>query len=75
MITDDEVRVNIAANLSRILKNRGWSQRELCRKCGEKPMVVNAAINGRHIPRASTLARIAEALDVCMDRLVAPCGK
>jgi transcriptional regulator with XRE-family HTH domain len=71
MITDDEVRANIAANINRLLEDRGWSRAELARKTGDNQVTINLICNGRHVPRSGLLARIAEAFDVSMDRLAA----
>jgi len=68
--TDDEAKANIAANLNRILAERKISQRALARLTNEPPMTINSVLNGRHIVSTGTITRIAEALDVSIDRLV-----
>lgn len=70
MATDEIVLANIAANVRRLLNARGWSQNELARKTGEKQATINRICNGRNMPSAAILSRIAEAFDVSLDRLV-----
>lgn len=72
MLTDNEVRDNIAANVRRILHDRGWSQSELARRAGENPMIISRICRGNHVPHAGIVCRVAEALDVTVDRLVNP---
>lgn len=72
MITDDQAKANISANLSRILRERGMSQPDLAAKTGIPVMTINRVIRRIHVPSSAYLARISEALDVSMDRLIAP---
>jgi transcriptional regulator with XRE-family HTH domain len=72
MLTDDEVRVNLAGNLSRILPQRRMTQAQLSRLTGESQEIISRAVRGISVVGSGTIARIAEALDVSMDRLVAP---
>lgn len=71
MTTDDEARENIAANLHRILAERNLSQSELARRTGDPVMTINGIFHGKHVAGAGILTRIAEALDVSIDRLTA----
>lgn len=71
MQSDEQVKGNIAANVRRLLTARGWSQFDLSRKTGEKQPTINRICNGKNIPSAAILSRIAEAFDVSIDRLVA----
>lgn len=71
MISDDRARRNIAANVRRLLQDRQWTQAELAEKTREKQATISRIVNGLHMPRASVLARIAEAFDVSADRLLA----
>lgn len=75
VITDDEARRNIAANIRRLLKQRGWSQGELARRSKESAMNVSRIINGVNLPNAALLARIGEALEVSADYLISNAGK
>lgn len=71
MITDEIVKHNIGANVTRLLEARGLSARGLSREINVAPITVSLIARGRHVPGSGILARIAEALDVSMDRLVA----
>lgn len=70
MPTDIEARANIAANLNRILADRGWSYTNLAKATGDPLMTISRLCRGQNVPGAGVLARVAEALDVSMDRLV-----
>ncbi len=70
MLSDHDVAQNIAANLSRLLEDRGWSQLELCRRTGEQSGTISRISNGKQLASGAILARIAEAFDVSVDRLV-----
>lgn len=75
VITDDEARKNISANLRRLLKQRGWSQGELARRSQESAMNVSRIINGVNLPNAAILARLGEALEVSADFLISHAGR
>lgn len=70
MLTDDQTRRNIATNLRRILAARGISQRKLAELTGEPVMNISRAVRGENVANVAMIARIAEALDVSIDRLV-----
>lgn len=72
MLTDEQVKVNVAANVARHLSERGWSRNELARRTQENQVTINNICNGKHVAGAAILSRIAEVLDVSMDRLVMP---
>lgn len=72
MLTDDEARRYLAANLQRLMENRRINQSDLARLTKEPVMTISRAFRGENMPRASVLARIAEALDVSIDRLLGP---
>ena len=71
-ITDEEARINIAANLRRILRERGMTQTDLVERSGENKMYISRVCNGRFLPNAAALARIAEALDTTCELLMRP---
>lgn len=71
MPTDDEVRFNIAANLKRILDDRGMSQSQLARMTGDTQANISHLCAARHVAGGGVLARIADALDISIDVLVA----
>jgi transcriptional regulator with XRE-family HTH domain len=52
-------------------ERRLWTQRELAAKAGISAWQVNRIERGVHRPRLSTIRRLAEALDVAPDDLVA----
>jgi len=70
MLSDHDVTQNTAENLRRLLADRGWSQLELCRRTGEQSGTISRISNGKQLASGAILARIAEALDVSVDRLV-----
>ncbi len=67
---DDAVAKSlISENLRAILRERGISCRELARLTGDPSMTVNDAVNGRRMPGAGLLKRMATALEVPVDDL------
>lgn len=72
MITDEEAKDNLAANVLRLLESRQINQSELARLTGEPVMTISRVCRAQHIPLATVLARLAEALDVSIDRLLGP---
>lgn len=71
MLTDDDVRVNLAANLKRMLAERDISQAELGRLTGVTQANISLICAGKHVSGVGVLARIAEALDTSIDFLIA----
>lgn len=71
MLTDEEIKLNIAANSQRLLAARDWSQKELAEAANVPQMTVSVIVRGSHMPGVGILSRIAEALDVTIDRLIA----
>lgn len=71
VITETEAKSAIAANVRRLLQERGLSQADLCRLTGDNAMRVSYMIRGIKEPSASFLARVAEALQVKVDDLLA----
>lgn len=72
VVTDDEAKRNIAANVARLLALRGWTQKQLADATGETNMIISRIMREKHVPNAATLARIAEALDTSTDILLDP---
>lgn len=70
MITDEQAKKHISANLSRLLADKGISQTELARQTDESRMTIWRLCSGMHVPSAALLARIAEALETTLDALV-----
>ena len=71
MITDDEARENIAANLRRIMAARGMSQRELAEKTHRPVMTINRLYRGEYEPKVSLIANVAEVLGFSIETLLA----
>ena len=71
MLTDDEVRENLSANLSRLLADRRMSQSELARRTGVTQANISLICLGKHVSGVGVLSRIAEALDTSIDLLIA----
>lgn len=73
-MTDTQAKCAIAANVRRLLSARGLTQSDLCRLTGDNAMRVSYMIRGLTEPSASFLARVAEALGVKVDDLLADPG-
>ncbi len=71
MIDDKTAKANLAANVRRLLKARGLTQTRLAEMIDKPQSLVSRITDGRNMPGGTTLARIAEALDVSIDRLLA----
>jgi transcriptional regulator with XRE-family HTH domain len=72
MLTDDEARVNVAANVNELLDERGWSQTMLAQKTGDPISTISAICRARSVSGVGVLGRIAEAFRVNVDRLIFP---
>lgn len=72
MLTDDQARHFLAANISRILRERQMSLRALARATSETPMRLSNISRGVSIPDVACVSRIAEALSVSIDDLLRP---
>ena len=70
MKSNQQIAANIAANIRRLLGDKGWSQRELSRRTGDPHMSVVNVLTAEHTPSAGLLARIAEAFGVKSDDLL-----
>jgi len=69
MLTDEHIKNNIRHNLDRLLKLRGWTQKELATRASVKESVLSDVKLGKSVPGLSIAMRIAEALDITVDRL------
>ncbi len=69
MIQDEQARENIAENLRRILQDRGLTQVSLASMTGDTEMTISRICRGICTPGVGVIARIAESLDVSIDRL------
>ena len=53
------------------MDNRGLIQSDLVKLTGEPVMTISRVCRGQNVPRATLAAKLAEALDVSIDRLLA----
>jgi transcriptional regulator with XRE-family HTH domain len=67
-----EIARRIAVNLAYVMKMQGMSQAELARASGVLEMTVSHVIRAKHCGTVCTVARLAEALGVSVDRLLRP---
>lgn len=72
VITNDEAKDRIGANVSRYMGERKMSQATLSRITEENEMAISRIVRGKHVPNSALLHRIAEALQVTTDKLLAP---
>lgn len=72
MQTQQQVIANVAANVARILEERGISQADLARMAGESEMNISRVVRGKNEPGAALLSHVAEALQVSVDYLLTP---
>jgi len=72
MITNKQAVRNIAANLQRILRDRGMPQRQLALRTGDHPTAIGRVYRGESGSAPGILGRIAEALDTSVDLLMQP---
>ena len=75
VITDAEALANISANVQRLRGDKSYSQ--LARECSTDdwkayPSTIEHIDKGRHMPGAGLLKRLAEALGVSTEDLLAP---
>jgi transcriptional regulator with XRE-family HTH domain len=70
VITDETAKEHLAANLNRILAERGLSGRQLAMMTGETPMMISRILRGVYVPTVAVVARICEALGVNIDRVL-----
>ncbi len=69
-VSDNQALANISGNLRRLLVARAVSQNGLAREIGESPTRINQYVQGKKMPGAGVLSRIAEFLDVSIDEIV-----
>lgn len=59
----------VAANVTRIIKEKGYKQKAVAMKVGVTPQDFNSMINGRRLIKVSQVLLIAKALEVPVDEL------
>jgi transcriptional regulator with XRE-family HTH domain len=70
VLTDEERKAIVSANLKRLVADRGMTQRELADLTGYGVMTINDAINGRKMPGGGLVANLAEALKTTADEIL-----
>lgn len=73
MITKDEAREFIAANVCRLMDETGLGQRELSRRSGMDQPRISLLVRGRLLPNPADLSNLAEALGVTPNDLLESC--
>lgn len=70
MLTDEQRKAIVSANLKRLVADRGISQRQLAELTGYGVMTINDAINGKKMPGGGLIANLAEALKTTTDEIL-----
>lgn len=70
MITRDEARTRIAANVSRLMEANGITQNELARRSEVAHSRLSLLIRGELLPNPADLWNVAEALGTTLDGLM-----
>jgi transcriptional regulator with XRE-family HTH domain len=70
VITNEQAKRNVAANVLWHLERLGWSQADLSEASGESVMQISRICRGVVLANAAALARIAEALGTSVDKLL-----
>ena len=69
---DKRTSRDLATNLQRELKERGWNQSDLARECEIAPARINEILGGKKDPRLGTLTKIARGLGIPVAYLLYP---
>lgn len=70
-LSNDDTAANLAANIRRLLDQRGWNQSDLARITGDGDNTISRVCRAENTVNIGVLARIAAAFDVSSDRLLA----
>jgi transcriptional regulator with XRE-family HTH domain len=70
VITDEQAKAWIAANVTRLMKDRGLTQVDIANITGEQQMRIWRLANGLHLPSSAVIKRVAEALETTVDELM-----
>ena len=73
MVTDKDRMENLAANLRRLMELRppeGMTQKQLEAASGVPQETISRCLNAKSDPAVSVVARLADALDTSIDRLL-----
>ena len=69
-MNDRQILQAIARNCKRLMADKGLSQAELARTAKVNAMQISRMIHGQHMPSASRLKRIADALGSTIDEIM-----
>lgn len=69
-VDDNTTLKNIAKNLRRLLATHKLSQNGLAREIEESPTRINQYVQGKKMPGAGVLSRIAERFSVTTDEII-----
>jgi transcriptional regulator with XRE-family HTH domain len=70
VLTDEQAKRNVAANLTRLLGEAGVSRRKVAEETGESHTAIADYAKGAKMPGAGPLARLAEFFSVSTDFLL-----
>lgn len=70
VITDEQAKSWIAANVTRLMKERGLTQVDIAAITGEQQMRIWRLANGLNLPSSAVIKRVAEALETTVDELM-----
>lgn len=65
-----DLGARVAQRVRSLREKRGWSVAELARRCGMAAPNVHRLESGKHIPTTRTLVRVAQGLEVALERLL-----
>lgn len=71
-MTKEEQAAIFSANLSRIIKERGFTQVEIAERLGVSQQAVHTWVSGENVPRLNKAQRLAQLLGVKLTDLVYP---
>ena len=69
VIDEQQLRDALAANVARLRKERGWSQKNLAALAGISRIQLSRIENGHHTPGADVIYGLADAFGVTADQL------
>ncbi len=72
MISDENAKAYVSANIQRLLHASGKSAYWLMKELGAKQGTLYPVVNGQVVPSIAMTARIAECLNVTVDELLKP---
>jgi putative transcriptional regulator len=64
--------VNVGQNVKRIREEQRYTQTEIARRCGVTPAAISGLEHGDFTPSTPLLVKLARALDVSAEELLAP---